>query len=372
VTAAARGRKRARQRSGASRTRKPPKRQRHAWILVGLGLGLLLVPLGALQVWAWLPGPGSGERRIVTFEPGVTASGAADRLATLGLVRSPRLFDWYVRLHGGSVEPGEHVLDDRLSARALFSRLARLRSRPTVHFAIPEGQTHLLVAERLEQAEVSSAHAFRAAVRDRELLGELGIEGESAEGYLFPATYDFPVDSPATTLVHVMVKVFRGRFARAVAKRPGSLEALRARSFGEREIVTLASIVERETALDDEKPLIARVYLNRLSDAGFQPAKMLQADPTAAYGCALDPAAAPSCAGFDGHVTPALLRDPANRYNTYKHPGLPPGPIGNPGESALAAVLKPAASDYLFFVAGKDGRHKFSRTLAEHERAIPR
>ena len=110
--------------------------------------------------------------------------------------------------------------------------------------------------------------------------------------------------------------------------------------------------------------------MNRLSDPTFRPAKTLQSDPTAAYGCLVESARAPSCGAATGGVTPGMLRDSANRYNTYRHAGLPPGPIGNPGERALRAVLAPAKTDYLFFVAKGGGKHRFSRTFEEHREAL--
>jgi UPF0755 protein len=165
-----------------------------------------------------------------------------------------------------------------------------------------------------------------------------------------------------------MLGVFHERFDRLKDENREAFDQLaEKRRWSELEIVTLASIVEKETGDAGERPLVASVYFNRLDDADFTPRAMLQADPTAAYGCELDPR--PSCSS-NGRVTPEMLRDPENAYNTYKHPGLPPGPITNPGEAALAAVLKPAKTDYLFFVRAANGRHTFSRTLADHNRAI--
>jgi UPF0755 protein len=141
------------------------------------------------------------------------------------------------------------------------------------------------------------------------------------------------------------------------------------RGWGELELLTLASIIEKETPHDDERPIIASVFFNRLDDPEFHPRRMLQSDPTALYGCLLAASQIPSCAGNTGKVNPTMLRDPQNPYNTYKHPGLPPGPIGNPGEASIAAVMAPAHTQFLFFVA-KNGRHVFSRSLTEHEAAI--
>ena len=141
--------------------------------------------------------------------------------------------------------------------------------------------------------------------------------------------------------------------------------------WGEREILTLASMVEREAARTEERSVIASVFFNRLDSPDFKPHRMLQSDPTAAYGCALHPELE-SCRGGYAHVTPEMLRDAANAFNTYRHPGLPPGPIANPGEAAIIAVLAPANTDFLFFVGNGDGRHTFTRTFEAHEAAVPR
>jgi UPF0755 protein len=202
-------------------------------------------------------------------------------------------------------------------------------------------------------------------------LKELGLRGPSSEGFLFPATYELGVDSEAGTIVRVLVAEARKRLARIVQRVPGALERLaQSDGFDEHDVVTLASIIEREAADAAEHPLIASVFFNRLRDPTFRPLKTLESDPTAGYGCLVEPTLAPSCSGYRGQVTPALLRDARNRYNTYRHPGLPPGPIGNPGEHAIMAVLAPATTDYLYFVATGQGRHTFSKTFAEHRNAI--
>jgi UPF0755 protein len=136
------------------------------------------------------------------------------------------------------------------------------------------------------------------------------------------------------------------------------------------ELLTLASVVEKEAADSREHGTIASVFYNRLNDPSFRPRQMLQSDPTAGYGCLLTGERLPSCRDYTGSVTAAMLRDSANAYNTYKHPGLPPGPIANPSQSAVEAVVNPPETPYFFFVAGQAKRHVFSRTLSEHERAI--
>jgi UPF0755 protein len=139
--------------------------------------------------------------------------------------------------------------------------------------------------------------------------------------------------------------------------------------WGRRDIVTLASMVEKEAAVDEERPLIASVFLNRLRDPTFK-RKLLQCDPTSGYGCLLLRDRIPACAGYAGKITHAINMDPLNTYSTYLHEGLPPGPIGNPGMKSLQAVLAPSTTKYLYFVLRGDRRHTFSETLEDHNTAV--
>jgi UPF0755 protein len=142
------------------------------------------------------------------------------------------------------------------------------------------------------------------------------------------------------------------------------------RGWGEHEILTLASLIEKEAAVDDERPIIASVFYNRLDSDSFRPKRMLQSDPTAGYGCLVQAERIPSCRDYQRRILPAMLRDSSNPYNTYRHPGLPPGPIASPGEASISSVLKPASTSYYYFVATGAGRHRFSQTLEEHEERI--
>ncbi|MBK7582790.1 MAG: endolytic transglycosylase MltG [Myxococcales bacterium] len=332
-----------------------------------------MLPFWLLFAWATLPGAGTGKRVVIDWPRDDDATAAGARLARAGVITSPRLFAFYLWVFASAseVEPGTHLLDDRLSARRIAQRLTRGRFRPRKKITLPEGWTHVQLARRLEDNDVCGADAFAQAVRDPGLRRELGVDGETVEGLLYPATYDFGVDTAPAEIVRMLVTTFRKRFGNLAARHPGALEALETkRGWGDHEIVTLASIIEREAVVDSEKPIIASVYLNRLDDPEHKPEKMLQADPTAAYGCVIEPERAPSCAAFKGKVTPALLRDAANRYNTYKHSGLPPGPIASPGDASIEAVLAPATTDYLYFVAAGGGKHRFSRSLADHNKAI--
>ncbi len=360
--------------SGPHRRRTSRGRRRRL-LPLALGAGLVLLAsllAGGLAAATTRPGPGAGRRVVVDWSLTTGARDAGRRLAAAGLVRSWAPFAIAYWLAGARrrIAPGEHLVDDTMSPRDLLRTFERAPNRPGRSVVLPEGLHHRQVAERLEQRGICSARAFVAAVRDPALLAELGIEGDTAEGYLFPATYELLANTPAEQVVRRLVGEARVRLERLRQRHPDGY-ARRARELGggDRSILTLASIVEKEARVADERARIARVYLNRLTDPTFVPRGRLQADPTAGYGCLARPELA-SCAGYDGKITPELLRDPANPYNTYRHAGLPPSPIANPGEPSIEAVLAPADGDELFFYATGDGRHRFSRSFAEHRDAI--
>jgi len=341
-------------------------------VLIAFGL-LSLSCLAGLFAWSLMAGPGPGKAFVIDVPVRATIDDLSEALSARGALARPALFRWSLALlHPGfELAPGEHLLNDAASPRELALRLEHSPSRASERVTLPEGFQHLQIGERLEHAEVCTLAAFRRAVSDPALLRELGIAGASAEGYLFPATYGLLADSDAREVVRVLVLEAKKRFAKLSDAHPGRIDEL-VRDFGfqERDVLTLASIIEKEAHAPDERPLIASVFFNRLRDPEFRPQRMLQSDPTASYGCLVQAKDIPSCSEFKGSVTPALLRDPANPYNTYKHPGLPPGPIANPGAAAIEAVLAPAHSDYLYFVAKGEGRHAFSRTFAEHREAL--
>lgn len=255
---------------------------------------------------------------------------------------------------------------------ALGGGLVWLERRGDVHVTLPEGLDRFDVASELERRGVTTRAELLRATVDRTLLAELGIAARSAEGYLFPDTYALRVSTPAADVVRVLVENGRRRMARVLATHASGLRTLeRDFGWGLHEVVTLASIVEKEAQVDEERSRIAGVFLNRLRDPSFRP-RRLQADPTAAYGCRDAPGLA-SCRGFDGRrVVPAMLLGDDNSYNTYRHEGLPPGPIANPGLASLEAVLAPETHPYFYFVAAGGGRHFFSESLDAHRAAVER
>lgn len=349
-------------------SRRGPTRWR-LWIFLSVSLGVALSIALMLFAWATRPGPDTTGRVAIELTGSEETSALAERLDELGLVTSPRLFALYVGVlaPGFRVAPGPHLLRGSLSPRELTQRLGRLPNRPRTRVTLPEGSNHFDIAGRLDEKEICRREDFQRAVNDRALLAELAIAGPSAEGYLFPATYELHVDADPKQVVRQLVAEMRKRIVRVTAT-PGDNST--ERELSELELLTLASMIEKESRAADEQALVASVFTNRLTDPTFRPLKMLQSDPTAAYGCLIAPTAAPSCRSFTGKVTPELIRDAQNPYNTYRNPGLPPGPIANPGSGAILAALRPARTDYLYFVADGRGRHRFSKTFEDHRRAI--
>ncbi len=245
-----------------------------------------------------------------------------------------------------------------------------VRGRETT-VTLREGWSMLDHAAALDAAGVVPAAEFLASCRDVGLLGEFGIPAADAEGFLFPDTYWFFVPTPAAAVVRRLIGTFRARVDPAIASRRAAFDRL-GRALGADPLVvlvTVASIVEAETPVPAERPLVASVAWNRLT--GRDPSvRGLQMDPTVSYGCRRLPSL-PSCAGWDGgEPTRAMLADASNPYNTYRSDGLPPGPIGNPGLASILAVLEAKQTPYMYFVARGDGTHEFSRTYQEHARAV--
>ncbi len=303
-----------------------------------------------------------------TIELGETATGVADRLQEMGLISDAGLFRLYMRYNGidQQLEAGDFELAYSMTMPEIAQALQQALVR-TVTVTIPEGWRAEQVAELLEQQGIMEADNFMASVRAGDPvalgLGQYSFLNDrpsraSLEGYLFPDTYRIPAKAEPADLLGAMLDNFE-------QKAPADLSAAAAQGgFSLWQAITLASIVEREAVQADERPLIASVYRNRLSgvcDADVGGA-YLQADPTVQY--------ARGRPG-DWWWKPTSIEEyqfVQSPYNTYLNPGLPPGPIASPGISSLDAAVRPAETQYCFFVAtGEDGRHVFARTLAEHE-----
>ena len=293
----------------------------------------------------------------VEIPAGLSARSVLKVLSEQNLIANEKLTLVYVVLTGNrkSLRAGEYLFDQPVSTRDVIRKL--VSGEIYLHrLTVPEGLTVAEVASKWEEQGFGTAQEFLEAVRDSADLVQ-DFEGEksgetSLEGYLFPETYSFPLRTTPRQAIEAMVGRFRAVLAELNKDLPSEMWPLSVR-----DTIILASLVEAEAAHDEERPLVASVYINRLRRR-----ILLQCDPTVIY-------ALEKSNKYKGQLTRADLKFDS-RYNTYRYPGLPPGPIANPGMRALAAATRPASSPYLYFVRTLDGRHTFSETLAAHNRAV--
>lgn len=315
-----------------------------------------------------------GRPVALTIPRGATFPTVVGLLEAQGLVRNGlafRLYANYRRLES-KIRHGSYSFRTSITPRELLDKLVEGVPAPTVKVTVPEGKNMIEIAELLAARGVSTTSAMLQAMRDKPTLRRVGVPGDSAEGFLFPDTYRFSAETPAAEVLRLMFKRHMQVFVQLRGLYPKRMHWFRRRlGWDHHEIVTLASIVEKETGQGAERPLIAGVFLNRLLFDSFG-SKLLQTDPTIIYGCTVPRVRSRACQTFEGRIRRIHLDDSDNPYNTYTHPGLPPGPIANPGEAALRAVFEPTRSRYLYFVSRNDGTHVFSQSVAEHERAVDR
>jgi UPF0755 protein len=319
-------------------------------------LGLLLIAgavaaVGARSIWTRMHEPYKGyegAERYVTIPPGAGAGDIRTRLLDAGLVRDEFTLQAALRWTGAArgLKAGEYRFDRAMSAVEVVDKLAR-GDIYTRRITFPEGLTIAEMARLYEMREFGRAQDFITAAQNASLIRELDPAAPDLEGYLFPDTYALPRDWRADRLISVMVDRFKATYTQDLRDKAG------AQGLTTRQVVALASLVEKETAKDEERPLVAAVYRNRMR-IGMG----MQADPTVVY-------ALQKAGRYDGNIRREDLAFDSP-YNTYKYGGLPPGPIAAPGRASLAAALNPADTGYLYFVSRNDGSHVFATTLAEH------
>jgi UPF0755 protein len=348
---------------------------RQAWVAFGATVAGAALAAFALYRYALSYPDRACERpgRAVTvvIPRGVNFPRIVDLLAERGVIGNRVAFRFYANYKGvaSRVRAGAYPLRTSITPRELLHTLVHGVAAPQLTVVIPEGKNIFEVAELLEQAGAAPAKDLLREMRNPVFLRRIGVPGASLEGYLFPETYKLRAATAPQKVLELLFAQHKKVFHALCAKHPAGLKRLRQRHrWGHAEIATLASVIEKETARAAERPLIAGVFLNRL--AGLLPSRKLQSDPTIVYGCVAPATKSAACQRFEGRIRRIHLDDEQNPYNTYTHAGLPPGPIANPGRAALEAVLAPAKTRYLYFVSRNDGSHYFSRTQAEHERAV--
>jgi UPF0755 protein len=319
-------------------------------VFISIGLSFLVVVFLVLGFALFLVNPADkkGSDQVFLVRERSSLKEVAGDLEKSGLITNKTLFVLWTRVkgYGKDIRAGEYSLSPAMAPAQVLEILRK--GFVILHpVTIPEGFTRDQIADVLTDKGLADKKRFLELTEDKVLLRQNGISGPSLEGYLFPDTYHFSRGTPTLAVLDTMVKRFKQVVTPLMEKSQGS-----GMKFGE--VVTLASIVEKETGRPEERPLIASVFLNRLR-LGMR----LESDPTVIYGME----------NFDGDLK---KRDLAEKtpYNTYVIKGLPPGPIASPGLDAIKAVLYPAQTDYLYFVSKNDGSHYFSKTLSEHNRAV--
>lgn len=332
----------------ASRRRKKGQK-RGSWGRVLLAVFLLLVlGAGGLAAFVMLSPFGPVKETFIEVLPGSSTLRIARQLEEAGVVRSEYAFYAMRWLRPGSLKAGDYRFDHPAPVSEVYDRIRR-GDTYTISVTIPEGSNMFDIASRLEQAGFGPANVFVSTARQEAgMVSDIDPQAKTLEGYLFPDTYKIGPKEQMPQIAAMMVKRFR-----QAAEQLGLTHDIH-------EKVTLASLVERETALDSERPLVASVFGNRLEKQ-----MPLMTDPAVIYGLQLQNAWRGTIYASDlGRDTP---------YNTYMHPGLPPGPIANPGAKALKAAMEPAETNYLYFVAASknpQGKSLFAATLEEHNRNV--
>lgn len=323
-------------------------------MLVRLVLAAVLaaaVLLGAMAFELRRPGPPLDAPITVTVHPGDRLGRIAEELRERDLLRFPLPLLLWARVtkQDRTIRWGDYTFTAPHTPLELLARLSG-RADPPRPITIPEGLSVREAVSLLAAAGFGSEESFHCLLEDPVFLDAEGLPAAGAEGYLFPDTYAFPATTPQDRILRTMIRRFHEVVGPEFARRAAAL------GLAEHEAVTLASLVEEETAVAEERRLVAAVFVNRLRRG-----MPLQSDPTVLYGRD----------GPDRRITRADLRRHTS-HNTYTMTGLPPSPITNPGRAALEAAVDPAAVDYLYFVARGDGSHEFTTTLGAHNAAVRR
>jgi UPF0755 protein len=324
-------------------------------VRIALALGVLLAAAAILSLF--VPYRGFQGETFVRLERGTSAVATGRALAQAGVIRYAWQF-WMERAlrPKAKLQAGEYRFDQSATVRNVFDKLAR-GDVYYVEFTVPEGSNMFDIAKALEAAGVMSAEDFLRAASDAAPIRDLAPHAETLEGYLFPATYRLSHGVAAADLCRQMTGQFRRHWKKLAAADRADAHSGDGQAADVNATITLASLVEKETGIAGERPLVAGVFANRLKKG-----MRLECDPTTIYAALLEDRYR------DGiHRSDLASQNP---YNTYQHAGLPPGPIANPGEASIAAALEPAETNYLYFVARPEGGgHQFSATLAEHHKA---
>ena len=315
-------------------------------------LSILIGIAGVLYIYSYGNNPAGKLKAGVVIEiaPGSSFTAISKKLEKSGAVANERMFYLYAKMRGvqSKAKAGEYMIEPSMSVDEILDVLVK-GSVINHRITIPEGYNLYQIADLLDEKKITNKQDFIKKAKDKKLMSKLKVKGVSFEGYLYPETYFFYKGMNTEEVIRQMVERFHSIFADDLRKKSKKM------GFTLEEVVTLASIIEKETGRPEERPLISAAFHNRLKK------KMrLQSDPTTIYGI---------IETFDGNLRKKDLLQ-KTPYNTYKISGLPLGPIANPGIESIKAVLNPADVDYIFFVSKNNGSHIFSETYKEHKKNV--
>jgi UPF0755 protein len=367
------------------------KRSFRIALAIVLGTVVIVVAIAGFFVHRALSYPneahhGTGKDIEVEIKSGMSFPAVASLLAQKHVIDRPTWFRLYAMWEGETtnVKTGKYLIKDNETPAHVLAIIITGIKEVTTKVTLPEGKNMLEYFDLLEKAKVAKASELEAVARDKDFLAAHAITGDSVDGYLFPDTYEFRVNEKPKAVLERLIQHHQEVWQDLLSKHPRDAAKLKDKlKWTDRDILTMASIVEKEAVEPAERPRIAQVFINRLTKPDFNP-KKLETDPTIRYGCLVPEHKTAACIAWNepcakqnlppgcDRLHRAQLDDKDNPYNTYQHEGLPPGPISNPGKSAIEATLAPDGSDYLFFVAKNAREHVFSKTLEEHRRNVER
>jgi len=323
-------------------------RKRIAFIFTAIICVLMVAIILGFGMFFTRPAQKDGIDQVITIREGMSLKEVAGTLKSKGIIINKDLFILWTRLLGNSrkIKAGEYLLNSGMTPARIIEILTK-GIIITYTVTVPEGFSIEQIGNILDESGLADKNSFISLAHEPGVIKKYGISGPSLEGFLYPDTYEFGKSLPPLLIIDVMVKRFReiiGPYMKRIEELGMKVE----------EVITLASIVEKEAGNAEEMPLIASVFLNRLKKG-----MRMESDPTVIYGMN----------NFTGNLTRKDLLE-STPYNTYVIRGLPPGPISNPGLASIKAVLYPAETDYLYFVSKNDGTHYFSVSIEEHNRAV--
>ena len=317
---------------------------------------------------------GQGDIVEIEIAKGMPFERIASLLEEKGLISSAFFLKAHNKQHEfvSKIKFGKYRFANNVAPKDIIAAIVKGAKEEHVRVTLKEGLHMLEIFEELEDKGIAPKSELLALATDQEFLSGHGIAGKNVDGYLFPETYEFEKETAPKKVLNRLIEEHKRVWAKVLENHKEAYEKQKASlGWNDFQFLTMASIVEKEAVVDEERATIAQVFINRLISDKFIPHR-LDTDPTIRYGCMVATPQSKGCKNWKStdRLRRAQLDDDENTYNTYQHEGLPPGPICNPGEKSMAATINSDGSSFFFFVARNDGTHIFSRSRQDHEKAV--